>query len=143
MVIALVAVACSSTRPTAFSHQVSLVEPEQTPGLLWISSNGQGGNSDKAIHDAQRAIFDQLLFRGVAGSSWNTPMVQSEGDPKLEHPDFYKGFLDELGYRSFILSAQHGTYDKKSKVVTTRIHIDTNALRRHLEQQSIIRPFGL
>ncbi|MCC6541692.1 MAG: hypothetical protein IT225_05690 [Flavobacteriales bacterium] len=140
---ALFIAACHGTKPTAFSHQVSLAEPEQAPGLLWINGNGEGNSRDKAVHDAQRAIFEQLLFRGIAGSSWSRPMVPDEANSKLEHPDLYKALLDDLGYRPFILAAQHGTLDKKTGTLTTKLHIDTNALRKHLEQHGIIRPFGL
>lgn len=136
---------CSTRKPLAVAHNVSMAEAENGPGLLGISSTGYGSTEAEAIRDAEKAVLEQLLFRGIAGSQWALPLVPDEAASKKDHPAFYKTFLDEAGYRPYILHSTHGTLSKGQGAghLTTTMQVDMNALRRHLEKNQIIRPFGL
>jgi hypothetical protein len=135
-----------------FSHEVHASQQDDArlktaPSTLWVTATGFGPNEVKAQADAEKAIFETLLFQGIAGTQHATPMVPNGPASKSQHATFYTTFFDELGYRPFVTNtvALSGLLKLKKggKKLDTRILIDINALRRHLEENGIVAKFGM
>lgn len=143
------AVACGSSTPVVHHNEVRKadVSSEETvePGTLWVNASGYGKDEPAAIHDAEKAAFSHLLFQGIPGTQWNLPMVPNESVSKRDNAAFYTGFFDGKGYRDFVMSSTPGPLNKVGGAdrLDTRIKVNVQALRMHLEKNNIIRKFGL
>lgn len=82
------------------------------------------------------AIY-HLLFRGLPNSNQTVPIIStSEEQTKQQFPTYFKNFIDNKRYQTFITSST------KNSNGSRRIVINTKALKQDLEQNSIIRKFG-
>ncbi len=134
---------CSKKQYPPFSPELSFVSKEAN-GLVILRSNGFGGNIDAATNDAQRNAFYHIIFKGIPGTELNVPMVDNEANAKAKHKDyidkFFGGKYQEFMLTSTITSnliAVNGGYQ-----ITVEVKINTNSLRKDLEQNQVIRKFG-
>ncbi|MAN49998.1 MAG: hypothetical protein CMD04_04185 [Flavobacteriales bacterium] len=111
--------------------------------ILGTESIGYGKNRDAAIENAKEQAFTNLLFRGIPGSSHNRAMVGNETSSKNQHKDYFDDFFNKKGYNKFVRSCSEGQYSRKDKSIKCNISINVKALRTDLEQNNIIRGFGL
>ena len=82
------------------------------------------------------AIY-HLLFRGLPNSNQTVPIIStSEEQTKQQFPAYFKTFIDNKRYQTFITSST------KNSNGSRRIVINTKALKQDLEQNAIIRKFG-
>ena len=139
--------ACSTSQPVALRHEVAKAEVavDTEPGTLWVKSSGYGKDESSAMHDAQMAAVRHLLFQGIPGTPWNLPMVPDESVSKRDHASFYNQFLEQKGYRDFVMSASSTPLVKVdgAKRLDATVKLDVQGIRRHLEKNDIIRKFGL
>lgn len=140
-------VGCSSSQPVVQRNEVSRVEQssETEPGTLWVKATGYGKDEAAATHDAHMAAVKHLLFQGIPGTPWNLPMVPDESISKRDHATFYTQFLDQKGYRDFVMSSNSTPLVKVegSKRLESTVKLNVQAMRMHLEKNNIIRKFGL
>jgi hypothetical protein len=123
-------------------------EPGAGPGMITLISTGFGKKKVESIKDSYQEAFSALLFRGIPGSEYEFPMIPAENN-KQEAPAV-KSLLQD-GYMSFVTATALQSEDKKVKrkddakgiMVKQKITINCEALRRHLEQNNIIRKFGI
>lgn len=118
------------------------------PGTVTLSSTGFAKKKAESIKDAFSQAFYILLFRGLAGSPYEFPLIQDEGQTKGNT------VVKELlagGYSSFVTESNMQSEDTKTKgkdgvkgiMVMYRITINYDAFRRYLEQNKLIRKFGI
>lgn len=145
--LAMAMVSCSSSQPVAMRNEVSKVDQpaESEPGTIWVKASGYGRDEVSAVHDAQMAAVRHLLFQGIPGTPWNLPMVPDESVSKRDHAEFYERFLDQKGYRDFIMSSSSTPLTKVEggKRLDSTIKLNVQGIRTYLEKNDIIRKFGL
>lgn len=133
--------------PGEYNAQVQFISAPQ-PGVIIVSCTGDEKKQFKSKEDANAAAFYTLLFRGIPGSQYELPMIADENAEK-NNPVVVK--LLKGGYSSFItqtsLLNQHNTSKstdgKKGVSATYQITINCDALRKYLEQNGVIRKFGI
>lgn len=134
-----------------FSHEVRAATIDapglDTPtGMVWIQAVGFGKKETIAQRDAEVAAMSALLFQGIASTQFSMPMVANEAASRAQHQAFYDGFFEKDGYRTFISKTQLVSGLAKFKggrKLTTRVLVDVNGLRRHLESNGVIPKFGM
>ena len=116
-------------------------------GEITVTSTGIGKKQFKSAKDAESAVFYTIFFRGVPGSQYELPMVPNEMEKK-DDPVIVE--LLKGKYRSFLIAStlvseksQKKRYKKKGNVATYRITVNCMALRKYLEQNGVIRKFGI
>lgn len=138
-------IACKSTAVT--SGEVRYISTSNQGDLMEVSARGYGANERAIIADAERRVFETLLFSGLSGSSVQYPMV-NDPNARQTRKDYFKKLLDEQGYRSYL--AVPGVPDKvgkdkrtgqKTALVTMQVNVIN--LRRELERQNLTRKLGL
>lgn len=138
---------CSSSQPVVLRNEVSKAEiaTETEPGTVWVKASGYGKDEATALHDAHSAAVRHLLFQGIPGTPWNLPMVPDESISKRDHATFYSQFLDQKGYRDFVMSSSSTPLEKyeHTKRLDSTVKLNVQAIRTHLEKNNIIRKFGL
>ena len=109
-----------------------------------LTGNGYSKKSESAISEAERNIFNIILFQGVAGSDLEIPMVPDESKSKSDKSSYYEGLIDRKGYRKFITKRSNTSTKivKGGYSATTTLTVNYGALRKDLEQNGVIRKFG-
>lgn len=133
------------TTPAAVHYSSS-----NAPGTVNVEANGFGMTASQIERDARNKAFETLLFRGLPSSEFTAlrlPMIENEGDARSKHASFFKKFFEEDDCNLFV-TAISKLDDKPVKTTDRRktmgysLSINYEALRRHLEQQGILRKFG-
>jgi hypothetical protein len=139
---------------TTFSLFAQKEEPEiyvtyessPAPGLVSLRCSVFSTSGVKARKGAIRTGLFTVLFRGVPGSQYESPLVNDES--KATHPvilDILNDTVSSFVTGSMLLGQekskrkQRGTRDVLSNY---RVTINYEALRRYLLHHSIIRKFG-
>lgn len=126
-------------------YQVSVLSA--TKNAVSMRCIGYGKKSTIAAMDAELSAIKTLLFAGVQNTQHSLPLVQED---KTVVEDKYKKFFDDFydkEYKNFIESSvivtPYGKNTLRKKCITLDVVIRVNQLRTYLENNGIIRKFGL
>ena len=128
----------------SYSAQISVL-PENPEGTIALRVSGMGVNERKAYENAIYNAFSTLLYQGIPESVQTTPMIPTEDAARMK-PKVDKCLNDENCYRNYITQVNQNGAAEKVKggyAATANITINLRALRSYLEQNNIIRKFGL
>jgi hypothetical protein len=141
LVISIIMWGCGTTAPTTGETTKSV----ERDGVITISTKGYGKKEASAIKHAKEQAFINLLFRGVANTSFsNGGMVGNEQSSRSKNPEYFEDFFDNNGLDKFVIKTrQVQLFSKKDKSVKCDITINTKSLRNDLTQNGVIRSFGL
>ena len=104
---------------------------------------------EKAIMPAQEQAIFQVLFRGVPGTAYESPLLTTDEEGWFRSfPEYFGQLLDKDRGRmsSFIVSTNllsKGKNADKKKYVSLQICVNVNALLHDLQNHGIKRRFGL
>lgn len=126
------------------SPNISL-NAQNAKGLIIVESDGYGKNKQLAIEDAQYKAFEIIMFKGIAGTDLNVPLISNETEAKSKFKKYFeelrksrfKGFITNTNVTSEFVKKTKGT-----KNISIQTEINYKALRIDLEQNQIIRKFG-
>lgn len=117
--------------------------------IVLLRATAYGKNSEEALSNAELSAIKTLLFRGIPNSNKVQSILIGVNEQEIQnqHSGYFSELFGNKRYRSFILSSSPVTqYNKDvtgAKSITTDIKLNVNALRRDLEQNGVIRKFGL
>jgi len=135
---------CKSV-PSSYSSEVSFVVKEEQ-GTMTVRSNGFGKNEKEAIKDAQKNAFNVLLFKGLPDTELNVPLVSNEYEAKNNYKAYFDNLLENGGLFKYLMVNSSDSQPIKVKggySSTIVLKINYNSLRKDLEQNGVIRKFGL
>jgi len=117
----------------------------QQNGLLTVKSVQTAENINKAVVFAEINALENILFRGIPGSFQADPVISNEKEAMAKSKKVLEDLIFNEGYRTFMTDSQLAErQDSKGAVtVTQQVTFDIPALRKHLEQNRVIRKFGL
>jgi hypothetical protein len=133
--------------PGELNGQIVFESAENT-GSITVKATGFAKTKAESVNNASAGAMYTLLFRGITGSPNSLPMVPDENGKKNDPAVL--SLLNE-GFAAYITKSllisevvkkrkQDGI---KGKQTTSRLTINTDALRRYLEQNGVIRKFGI
>ncbi len=145
-IIILISIVKSCSYKTIPTAEVNYLSSKE--GTITMRAIGNGLNSEDAINDAEKNAINVLLFRGLPESEQKVALIETNEDEVTNtHKDYFTKFYKEKRYRTFVMSSIQTTelIKKKGgkKSITVDIKINLVALRKDLEQNNIIRRFGL
>ncbi len=113
--------------------------------VIHLSSESTASNVDQGIRFAERNAFENILFKGVPASNQEQPMIENELNALRKHPSYFEELLKQERYQRFILKSELVENHKSSGAyfITQLISIDLQALRKDLENQKVVRNFGI
>lgn len=139
-----VTLGCSNkTLPTADVNYLS-----GSNGTITVRAIGSGSNQQDAMMDAGKNAVNVLLFRGLPESEQKTAIIgTNETEEIAKHKVYFEEFYNQKRYNTFIMSSvpvsdlikQSG--GQKRQAVDVKVNI--SALKKDLEQNNIVRRFGL
>ena len=115
-------------------YQVSVLNA--TKDAVSMRCVGYGKKATIASMDAELSAIKTLLFVGTQKTQHSMPLVQED---KAVVENKYKKFFVE----SSIIVTPYGKNALKQKCITLDVCIRVNQLRTYLENNGIIRKFGL
>lgn len=116
---------------------VGCVNRSNISNIQLISYDDISITVDADAAQPEYGVIYHLLFRGLPNSNQTVPIIStSEEQTKQQFPAYFKNFIDNKRYQTFISSST------KNSNGSRRIVINTKALKQDLEQNSIIRKFG-
>ena len=126
-------------------YQVSILN--STKDAVSMRCVGYGKKATIASMDAELSAIKTLLFVGAQNTQHNMPLVQED---KAAFENKYRKFFDAFyskEYQNFVESSiivtPYGKNALKQKCITLDVCIRVNQLRTYLENNGIIRRFGL
>ena len=131
---------------TSYAQYHSVVQ-SATKSSVTMRVTGYGKNAKVASVDAENNAIKTLLYAGAQETSYRLPLI-SENKETVETKN--KDFFDNLyknEYKNFIESSivvtAFGKDAQKRKCITMDICVRAEQLRAYLENNGIIRKFGL
>ncbi|PWL38105.1 hypothetical protein DKG77_07375 [Flagellimonas aquimarina] len=144
-IMVLLLMACGSNKHGDFdSAEVNYISNDRLESLT-VSSFDIGENQEEAIFNAKRLAFQNLFFRGISNSPFNKPLIGiNEHVEYKKHKDYLNSFYNSrMG--TFITNYTQSVSKVKRGKRSARIDMTINmlALRKDLEENGIIKKFGL
>lgn len=137
------AIACNSSK--TMTGEVNYSGTSE-PGTILLTAAGYGATRIAATGNAETNAFNNLIFHGIPGSQQRLPMVSDEKTARREHAAYFQQLLDHQGYKAFLMvSDPQSGFDltPTGKNLLVKIKINVDALRRDMEQQGVLRKFGI
>ena len=135
--------ACVSAKKTG----ETLYAGNSESGTILLKSSGYGVLKGAAIQNAEINAFNNLIFRGIPGSQYSLPMIENEQQAKSDFKNYFTNLYEQKRYKAFLLSTASETdlslNLSREKTISIETKINVNALRRDMEQNGVIRKFGL
>lgn len=146
LAITLLVITVLSCSPRTYPVQSCNYMSEQN-GKITLRSVGYGKLRVDALDAAEKNAIKTLLFRGVPGSQYSSPMIGLDEDQIInENPDYYCSLFEKGRHKSFISSSVPVTDYSFTKYLAWTVSVDVTinvvSLRKDLEQHGIIRKFG-
>lgn len=141
-------VSCSPKNPLANQRLVvPLTNVKSEAGYIYVIANGFGKNPKEAQEEAIRNAIVAVLFKGIPNSSVARPLVTQPG-ARQAYSDFFDPFFARNGqFLDYAVVRSHLTTDRikiKSGVQrAVRLQVNYRELQRLLEDQGIIKSFGI
>lgn len=136
--------ACKTTVPS--TGEVVYKGVENKGDVLAMEVRGYGTDERDAIFNAEKRGVEVLLFQGIPGSPYSSPMVV---DVSLRNSKsaYFSKLLDERGYQSFVIESKpigKAVYDKinRKKSINIQMKLNVLALRKELELNNASKKFG-
>jgi hypothetical protein len=132
---------CSS--PTAIPYerngQVEFAAGDKS--TLTVTSRAAAATSGKAAAYAERNALENILFKGIPGSNQENPMISPEPSVKpAALADLINGGYSRFLMQSIYLENRGG---KGGFTVLQEVKFDMQALRKYLEDNQLVRKFGM
>lgn len=109
---------------------------------ITVETKSFAENYNKAISFSEINALENILYRGIPGSNQENPMI-NERDVKNNKA--LNDLIFNDGYRKFLINSSNLNYQKSNGLfyITQEIKFDLNSIRKYLEDNGIIRKFGL
>ena len=118
---------------------------DSTNQQLVLQIEAIGKNESEAIYNGEIKAMKMLLFYGIPNTIYKISLVsETEHISESNYPNYYQNFYNGF-YKNFIVNNQVLSSYKKGGMysLNLKVTINTTALRKDLENHTIIRKFGL
>lgn len=144
MLLVLLMGACKTKVPS--TGEVIYKGVENKGDVLAMEVRGYGIDERDAIFNAEKRGVEVLLFQGIPGSPYSSPMVV-DVSLRSSKSAYFSKLLDEKGYQSFVMESKpngKAIYDKinRKKSITIQMKLNVLALRKELELNNASKKFG-
>ncbi len=144
IIFAIVTACLTACKTNQFRTSAEVWTVREDKDLLVVGARGYANNEREAMLDAEKRAFETLFYRGFPNTSYKLPMISNDNNTS----SLLSNFFSTGTYRNFISSSVVTSPLKKDKVKRTKqldmkLVINTFSLKRHLEQNGIIKKFGL
>ncbi len=136
---------CTAPKAVSYERSGKVISQEYEEGVIHLVSEASAESLDKAVSFAERNAVENLLFKGIPNSNQEKPMVPNEIEALQSHPEYFKSLIKNGRFQRFVMKSEVLSNSNENRIyyIKQKISIDLNALRSDLEQNKIVRKFGL
>lgn len=115
-------------------------------GQISVKSGGYGKTKVSSVNNAIEKAFKNILIHGVPGTNQSSPLLGSKAEQVYAQ---HKSTIDDMlanDIERYILNREVSGYkflNINTPSTEVKLLINLQALRSHLENQGIIRKFGI
>ena len=110
-------------------------------GVLMLSVSEFNVKKNKAIEQAIKDSFFQVLFRGIPGSKeYKRPLLGTNENVKANY-EYFNNMINDGRIYSFVNYSALCYYKRREAVV--KVSLNVRALEEDLERRNLYRRFGL
>lgn len=140
---AIMWISCSAPKQFHYFRTGEVTCVSNNSRLVTVASIYQAGTSQQAQLFAERNAVENLLFKGVSGC-YDVPLVDNETKSREMHPAFYQWLIENREYERF-LTEKTSDFHTSGETTRATMHLtfDVPALRKEMENQGVIKKFGI
>ncbi|MBK9253920.1 MAG: hypothetical protein IPM42_00380 [Saprospiraceae bacterium] len=148
LIIALVifvAASCSPKLNIPYQRNGAVEFVSGDKNTITITSNGFAESEGKAVYYAEINALENILYRGIPNSNQDNPMIANENQLTNSQQTELDNLIRREGYRNFLIQSyrSNGGLSGSNWNILQTVKFDLQALRKYLEDKSIVRKFGL
>lgn len=138
-------VSCSPKLNIGYERTGKVTCSKYEESVIHLVSESRAANRNSAVQFAERNAFENLLFKGIPNSNQEKAMVPNEYDALRKHPNYFEDLIKGEKYQRFITSSEISEENVSGGVTFLKqsISVDLAGLRKDLEQNKVIRKFGI
>jgi len=135
--------ACSTPQPLGYERTGEVKCMTHDRETITLASRAMGSTSGEAQFNADVKAFENLFYKGVPNSNQEAPLIDSK--KKDEVADKLVDFFNSGEYKHYLMesSVLDQTVNKGTYFVDQKVQVHLSALRKYLEDNNIIRKFGI
>lgn len=143
LIFSLLLWSACNTQKAAYQKSGRVVAVQHDNRILTLQSQGYGSDMDQAYYFAEKSAFENLFYKGIPDSNQETPLIPDAGADKKDQID--REFIQSGTYQQFITESRVVKKERSNQrfYITEEITIDLQALRNYLEENEMIKKFGL
>ncbi len=152
LIVCCLAAACKTKKmPPAINYDYEVESINQTgvEGTVIFKVWSYANTNDGAIGMAKYNAVHAVLFKGIPGTNFSTPMV-TDPAAKSKNKTYFDEFFKENGqYLSYATLSNDGSIGLGDRLQVGKLYkvgvivqVNYSLLRKELENKSIIRKFG-
>lgn len=109
-----------------------------------LRSIDYGKNEEEAVKNAERQAFQNLFFRGIPNSPYKDPLLGiDEREQYHKNKDYLNEFYEDRMYTFINTSYETISKEKQGTKATVNLTINMRALRKDLQEKSLMPKFGI
>lgn len=141
----IVFLACSPKLNIPYERNAAVEFVQGDKNTITLNAHGYGADAGIASWYAERNALENILFRGIPGSNQENPMIENESHALRDNKQALDYLILNGGYQKFLIESYTENVRKSSQGTTIRqiVKFDLQALRKHLENEKVVRKFGL
>lgn len=138
------ALSCSTPNLIGYEQTGEVICTNHDNRKATFATKAKGGTGAEAIFNASAKTFENLFYKGVPDSSQEVALVPSDKRTDSNR-NMLSEFLSSGTYKQYVLSNSTIQEIESNGIfyVDQRIDIDMGALRKYLEDNQIIKKFGI
>ncbi len=141
---------CAVSKPDTISAEIQYVSDLSDFNTGTFIVLGYGDKMRSAQIDAEKRLFNKLLFKGIPGLRLGRPFIKNVNQTQEKYSAYFDLFFRDEKYRDFIISTEQikelsqkeDAYNKQ-KFASITIKVDLESLRREIENEIPSQKFGL
>jgi hypothetical protein len=133
-----------SCQKRLYTGESMLIKPS-TSGTIALSTVGYGTTKSSAYDNGIKNVFKNILLKGIPNSNQSTPLLGDNAEMVYKKKGVFFADFFENHVEEYIMSKNVSNFRPtlKEGSLDIDLKINTASLRRMLENNKIIRKFGL
>ena len=136
---------CSTPKSVVYQRSGKVMCQKYEEGVIHLVAEANAESTAKAVAYAERNAIENLLFKGVPNSNQEKPIIPNESEAMKKNAAYFQNLFQNTGYQKFVMQSEvaEKTIEGKTYFVKQKVSVDLNAFRSDLEQNKVVRKFGL
>jgi len=127
----------------SYSSNIEVIDLNKTQVILQLETSGK--SESEAFYNLKMAALEKILYYGIPNTIFNKPLIEQNKSTIENTYPLYFNELYNRNYNNFIMKSEVKSVTKKNQLytITSYLTINVISLKKDLEKNNIIKPFGI